>query len=231
MVYAYANRAADNFVETVEEWPSVSSFQAALTSGQLTATCPRFFFRSEGKESKDKLPDFVTLPSVRPRALVPCETVRIDNRCGGDLGIVQDVKDVRFFPIVLLALAGCDMAPVTIPGTKPDAGLTTCPECDVNAWCAQDSAAVICTCRDGWAGDGHLCVDADECALGTAPCDGQHGLCANTEGGYACACVSGWSLGSDGATCRDGFVAVQLSSDYDRTCALKLDGTIPDLLT
>jgi hypothetical protein len=68
MVYAYANPAAADLVETIEEWPGVSSFQAALTAGQLTATRPTFFFRSETKDPKDKLPDFVTLPIVRPRA-------------------------------------------------------------------------------------------------------------------------------------------------------------------
>jgi putative transposase len=68
MVYAYTNPTAADLVDTVEEWPGVSSFQAALTGGQLTATRPTFFFRSGDKESKDKLPDVVTLPIVRPRA-------------------------------------------------------------------------------------------------------------------------------------------------------------------
>ncbi len=36
--------------------------------------------------------------------------------------------------------------------------------------------------------------DIDECALGTDHCDGQHGICTNTEGGYACSCPAGWSL-------------------------------------
>jgi putative transposase len=75
MVYAYANPAAADLVETAEEWPGVSSFQAALTSGQLTATRPTFFFRSGNKESKDRLPDFVTLPIVRPRVFAECTQV------------------------------------------------------------------------------------------------------------------------------------------------------------
>jgi putative transposase len=75
MVYAYANPAAANLVDTIEEWPGVSSFQAALTSGQLTATRPTFFFRSGGKDAKDVLPDVVTLPIVRPRAFADCTQV------------------------------------------------------------------------------------------------------------------------------------------------------------
>jgi putative transposase len=70
MVYAYANPAAADLVETIEEWPGVSSFKAALTAGQLTATRPTFFFRSNGKDPTDNLPDVVTLPIVRPRAFV-----------------------------------------------------------------------------------------------------------------------------------------------------------------
>jgi putative transposase len=62
MVYAYSNPAAADLVDTTEEWPGVSSFQAALTTGHLTATRPTFFFRSEGKQ-----PESVTLPIARPR--------------------------------------------------------------------------------------------------------------------------------------------------------------------
>src|SRR5512140_987851 len=75
MVYAYANPAAADLVETIEEWPGVSSFQATLTAGQLTATRPTFFFRSDGKDPKDMLPDVVTLPIVRPRAFADCTQV------------------------------------------------------------------------------------------------------------------------------------------------------------
>jgi hypothetical protein len=68
MVYAYANPASADLVDAIEEWPGVSSFQAALTAGQLTATRPTFFFRSDGKDPKDRLPEVVTLPIVKPRA-------------------------------------------------------------------------------------------------------------------------------------------------------------------
>lgn len=68
MVYAYANPAAADLVETIEEWPGVSSFQTALTAGQLTATRPKFFFRADGKEPGVIQPESVILPIARPRA-------------------------------------------------------------------------------------------------------------------------------------------------------------------
>jgi putative transposase len=68
MVYAYANPAAADLVEAIEDWPGVSSFSAALTAGQLTASRPAFFFRSGGSHPGDSLPSAVTVPIARPRA-------------------------------------------------------------------------------------------------------------------------------------------------------------------
>jgi putative transposase len=61
MVYAYTNPAAADLVDTAEEWPGVSTFQAARTTGHLVATRPKFFFRSDGN-----LPEVVTIPIARP---------------------------------------------------------------------------------------------------------------------------------------------------------------------
>jgi len=62
MVYAYTNPAAADLVDTAEDWPGVSTFEAALTTGRLVATRPKFFFRPDGD-----LPEVVTIPIVRPR--------------------------------------------------------------------------------------------------------------------------------------------------------------------
>ncbi len=83
MVYAYTNPAAADLVDAAEEWPGVSTFQAAVTTGHLVATRPKFFFRPDGK-----LPDLVTVNIARPHgfaALTQAEwnelvTTRI--RCG-----------------------------------------------------------------------------------------------------------------------------------------------------
>ncbi len=62
MVYAYTNPCAAGLVDTSEEWPGVSSLQAALFTGTMTATRPNFFFRPAGQQ-----PDVVSVPICRPR--------------------------------------------------------------------------------------------------------------------------------------------------------------------
>ncbi len=62
MVYAYANPAAADLVDTIEEWPGVSSFQAARTTQRLVAERPKYFFRSDGQQ-----PEVVSLSICRPR--------------------------------------------------------------------------------------------------------------------------------------------------------------------
>ncbi len=46
-----------------------------------------------------------------------------------------------------------------------------------------------------------LCVftDVNECNFGSHVCDVDHGVCANTDGGYTCSCKGGYE--GDGATC------------------------------
>jgi REP element-mobilizing transposase RayT len=65
MAYAYANPPVSDLVETADEWPGVSTLQATLTDGELTATRPAHFFRADGD-----MPKTVTLKIHRPRAFV-----------------------------------------------------------------------------------------------------------------------------------------------------------------
>ncbi|XP_054998740.1 pro-epidermal growth factor [Sorex araneus] len=60
--------------------------------------------------------------------------------------------------------------------------------CGPNAQCEN----ATCRCLQGFAGDGELCLDLDECQLGTHAC-GENATCANTEGGYRCLCAPGQS--------------------------------------
>jgi REP element-mobilizing transposase RayT len=62
MVYAYANPAAADLVDNIEEWPGVSSFEAACTTQRLVAERPKYFFRPDGQQ-----PMVVSLPISRPR--------------------------------------------------------------------------------------------------------------------------------------------------------------------
>ena len=55
---------------------------------------------------------------------------------------------------------------------------TGAPACGANAVCANKPGAYTCTCSTGYAGDGKVCTDIDECANGTAGCD-TNAACAN----------------------------------------------------
>jgi len=62
MTYAFTNPSAANLVDTVEEWPGVTSFQATVTGASLVAKRPKHFFRNDGS-----MPEVATVPIVRPR--------------------------------------------------------------------------------------------------------------------------------------------------------------------
>ena len=126
-----------------------------------------------------------------------------------------------------MALVDCQSPALPLNDSDAgDASHPTCPECDEHAWCARAADTVVCTCRDGFTGDGHTCADIDECAQETAPCDPQNGICTNTNGGYACACLAGWNLSLDGITCLEAFKAEEVAAGGDHSCAIKRDGTL-----
>jgi hypothetical protein len=62
MTYAFSNPFAADLVDAVEEWPGVTTFQATLSGGHVTATRPKLFFRDYGQ-----MPTVVSLPIARPR--------------------------------------------------------------------------------------------------------------------------------------------------------------------
>ena len=45
-------------------------------------------------------------------------------------------------------------------------------------------------------------VDVDECSLGNSCGDVDHTTCQNTEGGFACVCVTGFSLDNVTQNCE-----------------------------
>jgi putative transposase len=61
MTYAFTNPAAADLVDTVEEWPGVTTFQATISDGHITASRPKRFFRNDGD-----MPEVVTLTIARP---------------------------------------------------------------------------------------------------------------------------------------------------------------------
>ena len=61
MTYAFTNPTAADLVDTIEEWPGVTTFQATLSGGHMTATRPKHFFRDDSG-----MPEVVSLPIARP---------------------------------------------------------------------------------------------------------------------------------------------------------------------
>lgn len=73
--------------------------------------------------------------------------------------------------------------------------------CDLAALCsATTTAALTCTCKPGYTGDGLSCADTDECATATAGCS-ANAACVNLPGSATCTCSPGYS--GDGKTCSD----------------------------
>ncbi len=74
----------------------------------------------------------------------------------------------------------------------------SCGDCPDHSSCgAEDSA---CCCNEGFAANGGVCADIDECALGADDC-ADDALCVNLAGGYRCDCDRGFE--GSGVSCSD----------------------------
>ncbi|XP_067863226.1 pro-epidermal growth factor [Heptranchias perlo] len=109
-------------------------------------------------------------------------------------------------------------------------------ECDLNAQCVASEGVARCQCLEGFTGDGRVCNDIDECAIGVALCSGHVADCINTEGSYVCKCHPGYS--GDGLLCYDidecktgvhscdeNAVCTNTEGNYICTCSKGLSGT------
>ena len=70
--------------------------------------------------------------------------------------------------------------------------------CDVNATCSNTDGSFVCTCNDGYQGNGTTCGDVNECELGTYDCHAR-ATCNNSIGSYSCICDNGYE--GDGIQC------------------------------
>ncbi|MDH5492667.1 MAG: EGF-like domain-containing protein [Myxococcales bacterium] len=81
-------------------------------------------------------------------------------------------------------------------GTDPCASAT----CSSLAACSPVGESFECTCLAGYAGDGEVCDDIDECTEGIATCH-PAATCTNFEGSFECICGLGYV--GDGEVCDD----------------------------
>ncbi len=100
-----------------------------------------------------------------------------------------------------------DGATATLPAavTATLAGIDPCAlgvgGCPIHSTCTPGKGAEAnCPCAVGFAADGTLCTDQNECVAGTATCP-KGAVCTNTTGSYSCACGPGYN--GDGKSCVD----------------------------
>ncbi|KAL3851659.1 hypothetical protein ACJMK2_015388, partial [Sinanodonta woodiana] len=74
-----------------------------------------------------------------------------------------------------------------------------------NGQCTNTDGSYTCSCKAGYGGNGVVCTDVNECAVGTNACDKRlgRGMCTNTDGSYVCSCSTGFILAPDGLNCND----------------------------
>ncbi len=91
--------------------------------------------------------------------------------------------------------------------------------CGAHATCDMAGA---CACEKGFKGDGQTCDDIDECSEGMDDCAAT-ATCANTEGGFTCACPDG-TVGDPNKGCEPRFT--QVAAGAYHTCAVRADGSL-----
>jgi hypothetical protein len=157
--------------------------------------CPGGDDRVDGDD--DGVADFCDpCPLDRPDDTDDDGVCERDDRCPGSDDRLDD--DIDGVPNACDVCRGFDDELDVDDDSTPDGCDCDATVCDLNAICAEDSDGAICSCIDGYDGDGFSCSDVNEC-LGS-PCDPE-ALCTNEDGGFSCACPPGFT--GDGFTCDD----------------------------
>ena len=69
-----------------------------------------------------------------------------------------------------------------------------------NSSCQDTQGSYLCVCNAGYAGDGTLCQNVNECEQNQSSCD-PNALCTDEPGSYNCTCNDGFA--GDGVSCAD----------------------------
>ncbi|CAH3133412.1 unnamed protein product, partial [Porites lobata] len=116
-----------------------------------------------------------------------------------------------YFLVLLMELRTCECqntiaknnphssyAKISFVPLDDDECLKTPPVCDVNANCKNTLGSYLCSCIEGFTGDGKTYLD--ECQMSTYNCS-DNATCINTEGSFNCSCKPGYR--GNGYNCSD----------------------------
>ncbi|XP_065188495.1 fibrillin-2-like [Sycon ciliatum] len=116
--------------------------------------------------------------------------------CSGNRSVVGDEDDAVFWCVLLTE--NCDSG--VEDGVGATLGSTACAA--IGGECGMMSnGRTRCVCKEGYAGNGHVCSDIDECHAHTHNCSRPGALCTNTAGSFLCTCRPGYQ--GNGLTCHD----------------------------
>ncbi|XP_067936857.1 latent-transforming growth factor beta-binding protein 2-like [Watersipora subatra] len=91
---------------------------------------------------------------------------------------------------------------------------TTGQSCSLKAECVNTPGSFTCSCLDGYTGDGVVCANINECALGVHNCATPLATCQDNLPGYSCMCEVGYSGDGkiNGTGCIDDNECLELAS-------------------
>ncbi|MEZ4459947.1 MAG: EGF domain-containing protein [bacterium] len=129
-----------------------------------------------------------------------CEAVGEQQICTTDCTTTCPGQGLACFEGRCVPNTYCDDPDMDGLGSGPGCTGSPCQLCASDATCTQNLDVFVCTCNDGYTGDGMTCTDVDECSQDIELCD-ANATCTNTPGSYECACNVGYT--GDGTSCGD----------------------------
>ena len=104
----------------------------------------------------------------------------------GDKGYMDLSETIRIYTMLMRNITEFDLNECEKKGKTP---------CDdkTRADCVNYEGGFNCSCKNGYDGDGHTCIDIDECKPGTTEICFGNTECRNTEGSYVCGCKDGYN--------------------------------------